>query len=155
MLILPTTVGSIVVFRHDDGSGPLTLVTTLLAGAITDGKPTHVQWGDAAGDFFEPERILAGDPVVLFEADPSTTGEPELNLGETVEYDGPDCRMVATYAPAYLNNPDHVYVPGHRLDLGADEFGECGWVDVWGNWVSHRALMDSNPSVYSKGARDL
>jgi hypothetical protein len=154
---LPTTIGSIVTFvtwADTAKTEKFRYVTTLIAGAIDNGKASNVVWGDAfteeGHDVFSEETILAGDPTLLFQADENPTLAPlvgaelEANYGETVTYDDEheDIRLTVTYTPGII-------------DQESGELSEAGWVNSYGGWTTWDKLVKANPAVIVKGTTSI
>lgn len=155
---LPTTAGSIVSFDYVDGDGE-TIDNYRLAVTLTPGKyDTETQalsglvWSDAYGaegglDDVDVETILAGNPKVVFEAEPmeerSVKGMDvplERKAGAVFFLDLPGTEAVVTLAPGGL-------AEGIAI--------ECAWINSQGDYYTQEQVNKYAEYLLVEGSTEL
>jgi len=164
---LPTTPGSIVTFTDwadKNKTEKFTYVTTLLAGEITNGEVKGQVWGDAytdpdGADTFTEERILAGNPHLVYEAVVNhdfaafDVATPEERFGQVVVFETDEEEFVH-----FDNGVEHViwekatatFAPG-ILDPMTGKLTEGFWVTGYGATYTLELILEREWKVIAKG----
>jgi len=151
--IFPTTAGSIISYSawaDNAKTERFQSVQTLVPGHRVGGDFVDLIWADAYVGLTDlnavsTEDILAGDPVVLFEAPASVelpNVSPQGNYGEVVTFVEEDRIVTATYTPGFL-------------DSETGRVGEAFWVSSYGESFSFAYIEESNPVVFVEGSKTI